>query len=96
MSKPTDLATCYESNGQVLTQIYEPNGNALTIGEIVCIINDQAEEIWRLKQRHEVALDIIEEDGDEIRRLKAEIERLRDRVALADTQLSLAAREVTG
>jgi len=49
MNRPTDLATCYESDEQVLTQIYDPNGNALTMGEIVTIINDQAEERQRLR-----------------------------------------------
>jgi hypothetical protein len=49
-----DRVTCYESNEQVLTQIYDPNGNALTMGEIVCIINEQAEEIRELRDKDRI------------------------------------------
>ena len=39
----TDHVTCYESDEPVLTQIYDPNGNALTMGEIVARMNDKTE-----------------------------------------------------
>ena len=48
-NRPTDLAICCECDKQTLTQIYDPNGNALTVGELVTIINDQAEERHRLR-----------------------------------------------
>lgn len=32
--------SCYESNRDVLTQIYDPQGNALTMGNIVDFLND--------------------------------------------------------
>ena len=42
--------TCAESDKSVLTQIYDPNGNAMTMGEIVCRLNESAAEIERLKR----------------------------------------------
>ena len=113
----TDHVTCYESDEPVLTQIYDPNGNAMTMGEIVARINGNTEssgtsamfddycdtlslltkyadkptlkdrvqavldEVVRLSQRreerHEEALDCLEESGAEIEQLKAEVARLR-------------------
>lgn len=43
----TSRCSCYESDEQVLTQIYDPHGNALTAGEIVCRLNELQEVLAR-------------------------------------------------
>jgi hypothetical protein len=52
MSEKNDSkVTCSESNENVKSMIYDPNGNAMTFGEIVLVINDQADELQRLRSQ---------------------------------------------
>ena len=45
------MFACYESNREVLSVIYGPDGNALTHGQIVDLLND-------------LTADMLEGDGD--------------------------------
>ena len=40
--------TCYDSNREVLSVIYDPNGNALTHGHLVDLINELQSENERM------------------------------------------------
>jgi hypothetical protein len=42
--------SCLESDESVLTQIYDSSGNALSMGEIVCIINSQQSELAKANE----------------------------------------------
>jgi hypothetical protein len=57
-----NLCTCLESIEDVLSVIYDPNGNALTHGEIVARLNESPklnDEIERLKAALEMIAQII-------------------------------------
>ena len=47
----SNKVSCYESDENITVRVYDPNGNKMTMGEIVCRLNDMAEELLELRKQ---------------------------------------------
>lgn len=67
--------TCYESDRGVRTQVYDPTGEAMTLGDLVDLLNAQAAEISQLRANvgaGDTAIASLEQESEVYQRERSE------------------------